>query len=71
METLKDWGKSVITGHARLGGLACGVIGVETRMVEKVIPADPGFPDSKAQVVQQAGMVWFPDSAFKTAQVSE
>ncbi len=33
-----------------------------------VIPADPANVDSETQIVPQAGQVWYPDSAFKTAQ---
>jgi acetyl-CoA carboxylase carboxyltransferase component len=47
--------------------LPVGVVAVETRTQERVIPADPGFPTSTVQVIQQAGQVWFPDSAYKTA----
>jgi len=36
--------------------------------VEFTIPADPANSDSEAKVVSQAGQVWFPDSAYKTAQ---
>lgn len=45
-----------------------GVIAVETRTVEMEQPADPANFDSDARCIQQAGQVWFPDSAFKTAQ---
>ena len=45
-----------------------GVIAVETRTVELEQPADPANFDSDARSIQQAGQVWFPDSAFKTAQ---
>jgi acetyl-CoA carboxylase/biotin carboxylase 1 len=45
-----------------------GVIGVETRSVENVTPADPANPDSIEQVTSEAGGVWYPNSAFKTAQ---
>lgn len=48
-----------------------GVIAVETRTMEAVIPADPANPDSRETVLTQAGQVWFPDSAFKTAQAIE
>lgn len=34
----------------RLGGIPMGVITVETRAVEVVIPADPGNPDSDTKV---------------------
>jgi len=45
-----------------------GVIGVETRSVENITPADPANPDSIEQVSNEAGGVWYPNSAFKTAQ---
>ena len=45
-----------------------GVISVETRLVEQRIPADPANPASREAVLAQAGQVWYPDSAFKTAQ---
>ena len=67
-EYLADWGKSVVVGRARLGGIPMGVISVETRLVEQVIPADPANPVSRQSVLAQAGQVWYPDSAFKTAQ---
>lgn len=35
----------------------------------KVIPADPALAESKESVLVRAGQVWYPDSAFKTAQV--
>lgn len=67
-ETLSGWAKGVVVGRARLGGIPIGVIGVETRTIENVIPADPANPDSTETVVQEAGQVWYPNSAFKTAQ---
>ena len=67
-EYLADWGKSVIVGRARLGGIPMGIISVETRLVEQIIPADPANPLSREAVLAQAGQVWYPDSAFKTAQ---
>lgn len=33
-----------------------------------LIPADPANANSEAQSLAQAGQVWYPDSAFKTAQ---
>ena len=45
-----------------------GVIGVETRSIENVMPADPANPDSVEQIIMEAGQVWYPNSAFKTAQ---
>merc|ERR1719331_1198544 len=67
-EYMGGWGKSVIAGRAKLGGLNVGVIAVETRLVQQRIPADPGNPDSREDVKPQAGQVWYPDSAYKTAQ---
>nr|XP_020449981.1 acetyl-CoA carboxylase 2 isoform X2 [Monopterus albus] len=68
MEIMESWAQTVVVGRARLGGIPLGVIAVETRTVEFTVPADPANPDSEAKVLQQAGQVWFPDSAFKTAQ---
>ncbi|XP_035212091.1 acetyl-CoA carboxylase-like isoform X1 [Stegodyphus dumicola] len=68
MEIMQPWAQTVICGRARLGGIPVGVIAVETRTVEIDIPADPANLDSEAKVISQAGQVWFPDSAYKTAQ---
>uniref|UniRef100_A0A0R3QE23 CoA carboxyltransferase C-terminal domain-containing protein n=1 Tax=Brugia timori TaxID=42155 RepID=A0A0R3QE23_9BILA len=70
-EIKSGWGKTVITGRARLGGISVGVIAVETRSVFVEIPADPAAPDSQAKCIQQAGQVWYPDSAYKTAEAIE
>ncbi|EXJ63866.1 acetyl-CoA carboxylase [Cladophialophora yegresii CBS 114405] len=67
-EALGGWARTVVVGRARLGGIPMGVIAVETRTVENVSPADPANADSMETVVQEAGGVWFPNSAFKTAQ---
>lgn len=67
-ETLSGWARGVVVGRARLGGIPIGVIGVETRMVENMVPADPANPDSTEMMNQEAGQVWYPNSAFKTAQ---
>jgi acetyl-CoA carboxylase/biotin carboxylase 1 len=67
-EALGGWAKTVVVGRARLGGIPVGVIGVEIRSVENVTPADPANPDSIEQVTAEAGGVWYPNSAFKTAQ---
>ena len=50
IETLSNWAMTVVSGRARLGGIPCGVIAVETRSVECVIPADPANPDSETRV---------------------
>ena len=67
-EYLAEWGKSVVIGRARRGGGALGGIAGATRLVEQRIPADPANPNSREAVLAQAGQVWYPDSAFKTAQ---
>lgn len=67
-EYLAGWGKSVVVGRARLGGIPMGAIAVETRLVDKVVPADPADPNSREAVQPQAGQVLFPDSSYKTAQ---
>ncbi|XP_030077914.1 acetyl-CoA carboxylase 1 isoform X3 [Microcaecilia unicolor] len=70
-EIMQPWAQTVVVGRARLGGIPLGVVAVETRSVELSIPADPANLDSEAKIIQQAGQVWFPDSAFKTAQAIE
>ena len=67
-EYLAGWGKSVVVGRARLGGIPFGAIAVETRQVEQVVPADPADPNSREAILPQAGQVLYPDSSYKTAQ---
>ena len=67
-EYLGGWAKTVIVGRGRLGGLPIGVIVTENRTAEATKPADPADISSREKMVQQAGGVWFPDSAYKTAQ---
>ncbi|KAI9927648.1 hypothetical protein ASPWEDRAFT_176130 [Aspergillus wentii DTO 134E9] len=67
-EALGGWARTVVVGRARIGGIPMGVIAVETRSVENVTPADPANPDSMEMITQEAGGVWYPNSAFKTAQ---
>jgi len=38
VEVLSQWGKSVCCGRARLGGIPMGVIAVETRSVNRLVP---------------------------------
>ncbi|KAH7374543.1 acetyl-CoA carboxylase [Plectosphaerella cucumerina] len=68
VETLGGWARTVVVGRARLAGIPMGVIAVETRSIENITPADPANPDSIEQVAVEAGGVWYPNSAFKTAQ---
>ncbi|KAE8200344.1 hypothetical protein CF336_g732 [Tilletia laevis] len=67
-ETLGGWATSVVVGRARLGGIPIGVIAVETRTIERVLPADPANPNSQEQRIMEAGQVWYPNSSYKTAQ---
>ncbi|KAJ5977625.1 hypothetical protein N7501_000967 [Penicillium viridicatum] len=67
-EALGGWARTVVVGRARLGGIPMGVIAVETRSVENVTPADPANPDSMEMISTEAGGVWYPNSAYKTAQ---
>jgi len=50
-------------GRARLGGIPMGVIAVETRGVDRFVPADPSNPESSEVKETMGGKVWFPDSA--------
>jgi acetyl-CoA carboxylase/biotin carboxylase 1 len=67
-ETLAGWAKGVVVGRARLGGIPCGVIAVETRSTDTVLWADPAVETSQEEIIKEAGQVWYPNSSFKTAQ---
>ncbi|KWU41533.1 hypothetical protein RHOSPDRAFT_36903 [Rhodotorula sp. JG-1b] len=67
-ETLSGWAQTVVVGRARLGGIPMGAIAVETRTIERIVPADPANPLSNEQKIMEAGQVWYPNSAFKTGQ---
>lgn len=67
-ETLSGWAKTVVVGRARLGGIPMGVVITENRTAEAIKPADPADVKASEAVIQQAGCVWFPNSAYKTAQ---
>jgi len=68
VETLAGWAKTVVVGRARLGGIPMGVIATENRMSESIKPADPADVKASEVIIQEAGCVWFPNSAHKTAQ---
>lgn len=57
IEFQPGWGRTAVTGRARLGGLPVGIVGVETETVLLSLPADPGLPDSAEQQIPQAGQV--------------
>jgi len=67
-EALAGWAKTVVVGRARLGGIPMGVIITENRTAEAIKPADPADVKASEAVIQEAGCVWFPNSAYKTAQ---
>lgn len=56
-EAHPGWARTVVTGRARLGGAAVGVIAVEVSTVMLNLPADPGMPDTSERIVPQAGQV--------------
>ena len=56
-ETLSGWAQTVVAGRARLGGISMGVIAVETRTIERIVPADPANPASQEQRIMEAGQV--------------
>lgn len=66
-EIMSEWAKTIVTGRARIRGLPVGVIAVETRTVKSEIPADPAAADSQEKTIEQAGRVWYPDSAYKVS----
>jgi acetyl-CoA carboxylase/biotin carboxylase 1 len=68
VETLSGWAKTVVVGRARLGGIPMGVIATENRTAEAIKPADPADVKAAEAVKHEAGCVWFPNSAYKTAQ---
>jgi len=68
VETLAGWAKSVVVGRARLGGIPMGIIATENRTAEGIKPADPADLQATEAIKQEAGCVWFPNSAYKTAQ---
>lgn len=70
-ETLGGWAKNIVVGRARLGGIPMGVISVDTATILQKIPADPADENSQERVIAKSGQVWFPDSAYKTAQAIE
>jgi Carboxyl transferase domain len=51
-----------------LGGILVSVVITENRTAEYVKPADPADVKASGAIVQEAGCVWFPNSAYKTAQ---
>lgn len=52
-EIMEQWAQTVRVGRARLGGIPVGVIAVESRIVEKTVPADPANVTSEAKVCRK------------------
>ncbi|KAF1749071.1 hypothetical protein GCK72_025538 [Caenorhabditis remanei] len=67
-EICGDWAKSIVAGRARLCGIPIGIVASEFRNFQTTVPADPALEGSQTQNTQRAGQVWYPDSAFKTAE---
>uniref|UniRef100_A0A7E4VD69 Acetyl-CoA carboxylase n=1 Tax=Panagrellus redivivus TaxID=6233 RepID=A0A7E4VD69_PANRE len=67
-EIMSNWAQTIIAARARLCGVSVGVVAVETRTITVEIPADPAAAGSEKKTVTQAGQVWYPDSAYKTAE---
>lgn len=49
-EVMQSWAQTVVVGRARLGGIPVGVISAETRVIQKIIPADPANIKSEEKV---------------------
>jgi acetyl-CoA carboxylase/biotin carboxylase 1 len=68
MESFAGWAKTVVVGRVRLGGITMGGIATENRTAEAIKPADLAYVKGSESVIEQAGCVWFPNSAYKTAR---
>ena len=49
-ELMSCWAQTVVTGHARLGGIPVGVVVAESRTIELNVPADPANSKSESKV---------------------
>uniref|UniRef100_A0AC35FMC3 Acetyl-CoA carboxylase n=1 Tax=Panagrolaimus sp. PS1159 TaxID=55785 RepID=A0AC35FMC3_9BILA len=67
-EIMDGWAKTIISARAKLCGQPVGVVAIEPRTISFDIPADPAAAESTTRTVTQAGQVWYPDSAYKTAE---
>jgi acetyl-CoA carboxylase/biotin carboxylase 1 len=67
-EIKEDYGRSVLTGRARLGGIPVGVIAAETRSFKHKIRSDPAIENLDEVTVQRNGKILYSDSASKIAQ---
>lgn len=67
-EIMDDYAKMAVVGRARLGGIAVGVIAVESRNVEIKVPADIGELESKEKTIDQKGNFLYVDAAQKIVQ---
>jgi hypothetical protein len=65
---MDGWAKTIISARAKLCGQPVGVVAIEPRTISFDIPADPAAADSTTRTITQAGQVWYPDSAYKTAE---
>jgi len=68
LETMSDWGKSLITGRCKINNKSFSVIGSRDTMSETVIPADIENRESSRVVLKRGANVLYPDSSYKMAQ---
>ena len=67
-ETMSGYARSTLTGRAYINNQPFAVVVGNTATTYKTVPADPGNIDTRAQQSTNSGKVWYPDSAYKTAQ---
>jgi biotin carboxylase/acetyl-CoA carboxylase carboxyltransferase component len=67
-ETMRGYARSTLTGRAYINNQPFAVVVGNTATTYKTVPADPGNVETKAQQSTNSGKVWYPDSAYKTAQ---
>jgi len=68
METMKNYGKSVMSGRGYIDGNSLAIIYANSLISEKIIPIDPGDLNTKKNIQQQSGNVLYPDTSYKFSQ---
>ena len=66
--TFSGYAETVITGRARIGGRAYGVVYNSSEPCERVTPCDPGNLTSSIQKETQSPYILYPDTAYKIAK---
>jgi biotin carboxylase/acetyl-CoA carboxylase carboxyltransferase component/biotin carboxyl carrier protein len=67
-ETMKMYARSTLTGRAYIGGTPFALVIGNTDNTTTTQPVDPGNVLTSIQNTVHSGRVWYPDSAYKTAQ---